>query len=144
VRREGKRVRLFTRRGYDWSDRYPLIVQAALRLRNQSFVIDGEAVVLGPDGISDFEGLHSGRCNEDVRLYAFDLLADDGLDLRDETLQIRKLWLRKMLKRSTDGIIYNDHEAARLALAYSSMLASWAWTESCLSIGAINRDHARI
>jgi bifunctional non-homologous end joining protein LigD len=36
-------------------------------------VIDGEAVVLGPDGISDLEGLHSGRCNADVRLYAFDL-----------------------------------------------------------------------
>ena len=78
VQREGKRVRLFTRRGYDWSDRYPLIVEAALRLKTASFVIDGEAVVLGPDGISDFDGLHSGRCNEDVRLYAFDLLSDDG------------------------------------------------------------------
>ena len=66
VQREGKRVRLLTRRGYDWSDRYPLITEAALRLRKTSFVIDGEAVVLGPDGISDFEGLHSGRCNEAV------------------------------------------------------------------------------
>jgi bifunctional non-homologous end joining protein LigD len=58
VQREGKRVRLFTRCGYDWSDRYPLIVQAALRLHKASFVIDGAAVVLGPDGISDFDGLH--------------------------------------------------------------------------------------
>jgi ATP-dependent DNA ligase len=58
VQREGKRVRLFTRRGYDWSDRYPLITQAALRLRKTSFVIDGEAVVLRPDGISDFDALH--------------------------------------------------------------------------------------
>jgi ATP-dependent DNA ligase len=57
-----------------------------------SFVIDGEAVVLGPDEISDFEGLHEGKRNDDVRLYAFDLLADDGVDMRDETLQIRKLW----------------------------------------------------
>src|SRR2546423_7555776 len=93
VQREDKRVRLLTRRGYDWSNRYPLITQAALRLRKSAFVIDGEAVVLGPDGISDFEGLHSGRCNEEVRLYAFDLLSDDGVDMRDETLQIRKLWL---------------------------------------------------
>ena len=45
VQREGKRVRLLTRRGYDWSDRYPLIVEAALRLRKTSFVIDGDAVV---------------------------------------------------------------------------------------------------
>jgi bifunctional non-homologous end joining protein LigD len=107
-------VRLLTRRGYDWSDRYPLIVEAALGLRKSSFVIDGEAVVLGPDGISDFEGLHSGRCNEDVRLYAFDLLMDDGVDMRGETLQIRKLWLGKLLKRSTDGIIYNDHDTGAI------------------------------
>ena len=38
-------MRLLTRRGYDWSDRYPLIVEAALRLRKTSFVIDGDAVV---------------------------------------------------------------------------------------------------
>jgi ATP-dependent DNA ligase len=34
------RVRLFTRNGYDWSDRFPLIVEAALRNRQSSFVID--------------------------------------------------------------------------------------------------------
>src|SRR3954452_15756221 len=66
VQREGKRVRLFTRRGYDWSDRYPLITQAALRLRKESFVIDREAV-LGTDGISDFDALHAGKRNADVR-----------------------------------------------------------------------------
>src|SRR3954451_24126423 len=98
VQREGKRVRLLTRRGYDWSNRYPLIVQAALRLRKTSFVIDGEAVGLRVDGISDFGALHGGKRNADVRLYAFDLLSDDGLDMRDESLRIRKLWLGKLLK----------------------------------------------
>jgi bifunctional non-homologous end joining protein LigD len=112
VQREGKRVRLLTRRGYDWSDRYPLITQAALRLRKTSFVIDGEAVVLGPDGISDFDALYSGKRNADVRLYAFDLLVDDGVDTRDETLRVRKLWLGKLLKRVSDGILYNDHHEA--------------------------------
>jgi bifunctional non-homologous end joining protein LigD len=43
VHREGKRVRLFTRNGYDWSERYPLITEAALRIRSTSFVLDGEA-----------------------------------------------------------------------------------------------------
>ena len=33
VQREGKRVRLFTRNGHDWTDRYPFIVEAALRNR---------------------------------------------------------------------------------------------------------------
>ena len=42
-----QRVRLFTRNGHDWTDRYPLIVEAALRNRSSSFVIDGEAVLLG-------------------------------------------------------------------------------------------------
>jgi ATP dependent DNA ligase domain len=53
VVRDGARVRLFTRNGHDWTGRYPLIVEAALRNRQTSFVIDGEAVLLGVDGVSD-------------------------------------------------------------------------------------------
>jgi ATP-dependent DNA ligase len=40
------------------------IVEAALKLRQQHFVIDGEAVVLGPGGVSDFVALNSGKRNE--------------------------------------------------------------------------------
>jgi ATP-dependent DNA ligase len=61
-------------------------------LRKTSFVIDGEAVVLGPDEISDFDALHGGARNAEVRLYAVALLTDDGVDMRDETLEIRKRW----------------------------------------------------
>jgi ATP dependent DNA ligase domain len=39
VRRDGDTVRLFTRRGYDWSERYPAIARAA-KLRGRSFTID--------------------------------------------------------------------------------------------------------
>jgi hypothetical protein len=63
-------VRLFTRNGYDWSTRYLVIVEAALRNRVKSFVIDGEAVLLGVDGISDFAGLHSRQHDDEVQLYA--------------------------------------------------------------------------
>src|SRR6266480_2594314 len=42
VHRDGARVRLFTRNGNDWTKRYPLIVEAALRNRQTSFVLDGE------------------------------------------------------------------------------------------------------
>jgi bifunctional non-homologous end joining protein LigD len=65
VQRDGERVRLFTRNGYDWTSRYPLIVEAARRIRTKQFVIDGETVLLGVDGISDFEGLYSGRHNDE-------------------------------------------------------------------------------
>jgi bifunctional non-homologous end joining protein LigD len=39
--KDQKRVRLSTRKGHDWTDRYPLIVESALRNRSTSFVIDG-------------------------------------------------------------------------------------------------------
>ena len=57
IQRDGTRVRLWTRNGHDWSDRFPLITEAALRNRNSSFVLDGEAMLLGV-GRSDFDGLH--------------------------------------------------------------------------------------
>ena len=79
--REGNRVRLVSRGGYDWADRYPWIVESALKNRHQQFVIDGEAVVLGVDGITDFNALHSRRHDEQVQLYAFDILALDVLPL---------------------------------------------------------------
>jgi ATP-dependent DNA ligase len=45
---------------------------------SSEFVIDGEAVILGLDGVSDFEALYSGRHNDEVQLYAFDVLAGSG------------------------------------------------------------------
>jgi bifunctional non-homologous end joining protein LigD len=89
VQRDGKRVRLFTRNGHDWTDRYPLIVMAALKNRVTSFVIDGEAVLLGVDGVSDFDGLHSREHDDEIQLYAFDCLALDGDDLRKLPLSMR-------------------------------------------------------
>jgi hypothetical protein len=59
VERDSDRVRLITRNGYDWTKRYPWIVEAALKNRMKHFVIDGEAVIFGVDGRSDFAALHS-------------------------------------------------------------------------------------
>jgi bifunctional non-homologous end joining protein LigD len=47
ARRDGNRVRLFTRRGFDWSGKYPRIVDSLLSLRVRSIVVDGEAVWCG-------------------------------------------------------------------------------------------------
>jgi nucleotide-binding universal stress UspA family protein len=79
-------VRLFTRRGFDWSDRFPLISEAARRLRPQSFVIDGEAVWLDGDGVSQFDRLHSRKRHDEIRLVAFDLLAVGDEDIRTQPL----------------------------------------------------------
>jgi bifunctional non-homologous end joining protein LigD len=114
VQREGKRVRLFTRNGNDWTARYPLIAEAALRNRESSFVIDGEAVLLGVDGISDFNGLHSRRHDDEVMLYAFDILALDGEDLRKLPLTMRKANLARLLARRPEGIFVSDFEQGEI------------------------------
>lgn len=110
VRRDGERVRLFTRNGHDWTRRYPLIAEAALRHRASSFVIDGEAVLLGADGISDFNGLHSRRHDQEVQLYAFDVLALEGDDLRALPLHLRKNHLARLLARRPHGIFASEFE----------------------------------
>ncbi|WP_349525704.1 RNA ligase family protein [Bradyrhizobium sp. Rc2d] len=82
VIRENERVRLLSRNGTDWTKRYPWIAEAALKNRQKRFVIDGEAVILGVDGISDFNALHSRLYDHEVQLYAFDILVMGGDDLR--------------------------------------------------------------
>jgi len=114
VHREGKRVRLFTRNGHDWSDRYPLIVEAALRVRIGSFVLDGEAVLLGVHGRSDFDGLHSRQHNDDVQFYAFDVLMTEGDDLRKLLLSMRKASLARLLARRVNGIFLSDFERGEI------------------------------
>jgi bifunctional non-homologous end joining protein LigD len=114
VERAGDRVRLITKGGYDWSKRYPWIVEAALKNRQKHFVIDGEAVVLGVDGYSDFNALRSGRHNDEVQLLAFDLLSMDGDDLRDVPLSMRKANLARLLARRPDGIFLSDFEQGEI------------------------------
>ena len=64
VRRDGLRVRCFTRNGHDWANRFPAIVDAALRLKATSFLIDGEAVI----------GYHpSAKCSRSAIISMIDL-----------------------------------------------------------------------
>ncbi len=109
VQREGDRVRLFTRNGYYWSDKYPLMSEAAKRLRTPSFVLDGEAVWLDRNGLADFDRLMSRTHDTEVRLLAFDLLAVDGVDIRSEPLRARKARLAKLLAKSPDAIQLVEH-----------------------------------
>ncbi len=109
VQREGQRVRLWTRNGHDWSGRFPLISEAALRNRNSSFVIDGEAVLLGVDGRSDFNGLHSRKHDDEVQFYAFDCLVNNGDDLRRLPLTMsavhhRTLHTKSITRSSIDAV----------------------------------------
>ena len=75
---------------------FPAIVDAALRIKAQSFQIDGEAVIFNGDGTPDFHALRSQRRGSEAVLYAFDLLEHDGNDLRDLPLIERKWRLFKL------------------------------------------------
>ena len=76
-------------------------MESALKNRMKQFVIDGEAVILGVDGRSDFDALHSGKHNEEVQLYAFDMLAGDGDDMRQLPLSMRKANLARLARRTS-------------------------------------------
>ena len=107
--RAGDDVRLYTGRGYDWSDRYPAVVTALRALRVGSCLIDGELVVCDDAGVSSFERLRSRQHDHAVFLYAFDLLALDGQDLRRDPLETRKATLASLLRKSAAGISLCEH-----------------------------------
>jgi bifunctional non-homologous end joining protein LigD len=111
VRRDGDAVRLFTRRGYDWSGRYPAIAATAMQLRARSFTLDGEACVCSPDGIAIFDALHRRGTVSEAMLYVFDLLELDGEDLRAMPLGDRKKRLARLLARRRVGIVLSTHTA---------------------------------
>ena len=77
-------------------------------------MLDGEAVVLGVDGVSDFDALHSGKHDEEVQLCAFDILADGGGDLRKLPLHLRKTNLERLLARRPEGIFINPFERGEI------------------------------
>ena len=120
IQRKGQRVRLFTRNGHDWSGRFPLITEAALRNRNSSSVLDSETVLLGVDGISDFNGLHSRKHDDEVMFYAFDILVSDGEDLRKLPLSMRKTNLSRLLARRSTASAWLTSNRARSDLTYSA------------------------
>jgi bifunctional non-homologous end joining protein LigD len=109
VRRDGETVRLFTRRGHDWTERYPAIASAAAKIRAQSFTLDGEAVVCGEDGVAIFDAMHRHGTVRAAILQAFDLLELNGEDLRPVMLGKRKARLARLLARAPPGIEFNSH-----------------------------------
>jgi bifunctional non-homologous end joining protein LigD len=114
VVRDGKDVKVLSRSGLDWTWRYPFIVEAALKMRQKRFMIDGEICVLDVRGISDFNALHSNRHNEEAQLYAFDIVVLEGDDLRHLPLHMRKNNLAQILRGRTQGIFVAPFERGEI------------------------------
>jgi DNA ligase D len=100
ARLEGDQVRLLTRTGLDWTDRYGLLAKAFGGLSCEQAAIDGEIVVQDERGVASFaalqDALSAGRTDELV-FFAFDLLHLDGYDLSAVPLVERKRALEGLL-----------------------------------------------
>jgi bifunctional non-homologous end joining protein LigD len=112
--KRGNDVRLLTRRGLDWSRRFPHLVDACRHLAIDQCIVDGEVVVLLPDGRSDFQALQnlmSAAHTSQATYYAFDLPYAGGFDLTNVPLVERKKFLARLLRQSRAGreIEYSDH-----------------------------------
>jgi bifunctional non-homologous end joining protein LigD len=112
---DGKRVRLLSRRGNDWTVRFPQIAAAAGRLPVRAALLDGEAAMVLPDGRTSFQALQNvlggGRGGAVLHYFAFDLLHLDGRDTASLPLEERKRLLAKLIGRAPAGSIlrYADH-----------------------------------
>ena len=88
--------------GFDWTVRYPLVVEQARRL-NGSAIVDTEVVCAGENGISDFELLHSRTHDHLAVACAFDLLMFNDDDLRRKPFAERKAALRQCFVEAGKG-----------------------------------------
>jgi bifunctional non-homologous end joining protein LigD len=123
ARRDAGGVRLMTRNGYDFSERFPLIVAAIADLKARSCVIDGEAIACNENGLSVFELIRYRQHDHAVTLCAFDLLQIDGEDLRREPIEVRKQTLKGLLRRAHPGIAFNRHFDVDGAIVYRQACA---------------------
>ena len=95
-------VKIFTRRGYDWTKRFRKVADDTWHIKAASAIIDGEVVVPADDGTTDFSVLQNelkGSSNKIV-LVAFDLLYLNGHDIRRLPLVQRKAELKKIIAGS--------------------------------------------
>ncbi len=112
ARLEDGKVKLFTRKGLDWTSKFKTVASAVAQLDTDSALIDGE-IVVEANGVSDFSALQDalkyGKSN--FVYYVFDLLHLDGLDLRSKPLIERKAALEKLLAGTDrDGTVrYSEH-----------------------------------
>ncbi|GGI79168.1 ATP-dependent DNA ligase [Polymorphobacter multimanifer] len=105
---EGK---AYTRSGLDWSDRFAGLIAEAVGLKARTALIDGEAVVLTPDGRTSFQALQAALKDDpdSITYFAFDLLELDGKDLTQTPLIERKALLAKLLGKADGKLRYSDH-----------------------------------
>lgn len=105
------RVTVFSRKGYNWTDRFGSVGELVDGLPADSVILDGEVVFIGRNGKPDFQGLRGalGRKTDRLHFYAFDLLFLDGEDWRPRPLLERKRRLRSLLRVAPEQLQCVEH-----------------------------------
>ncbi|HSB24962.1 MAG TPA: DNA ligase D [Burkholderiaceae bacterium] len=112
----GAAPRLFTRNGHDWSSKMPALVRELSTLKLARTWLDGEVVVLGPDGLPDFNALQNafdGKATREIVYFVFDVAYFAGHDLRAAPLRERRALLEAVLAR-------HEGEHVRLSSAFDA------------------------
>jgi bifunctional non-homologous end joining protein LigD len=106
---EKKNVKLYSRNGLSFNERYPSLVNELQKL-DMNAVLDGEVVVFNEDNRPDFQKLQHYDENQHLPLvfYVFDILSLNNKDLKNLPLTERKEILKKNL-RTNEFIRYSDH-----------------------------------
>lgn len=104
-------IRVFTRNGNDWTNRFKAVAEAAWHLNVKNAIIDGEIVAPNEDGTTDFSqlqrALKASKPSDKLAMYCFDLLYLDGGDLRGLPLIERKTMLQKLIAKT--DLLYSKH-----------------------------------
>jgi bifunctional non-homologous end joining protein LigD len=105
VAKDGDQVRLFSKSGAEYTDRLPRMAECFTHLPTRSAVRDGELVCVGAGGQANFRRLHAEMRTrwpdeEPLQFMVFDLLQQDGLDIRQMPLSDRKWDLDRLCRKA--------------------------------------------
>ncbi|MDD4629764.1 MAG: DNA polymerase ligase N-terminal domain-containing protein, partial [Eubacteriales bacterium] len=110
---EGHDVRLQTRSGNDYTEQFKDIASSLVDLAaGRSMILDGEMTITDESGKTDFQALQNymkNRGGKTLTYIVFDLLALDGLDLRENPLTDRKETLKSLMKNSPENLYFSRH-----------------------------------
>ena len=112
ARLDAGRVNILTRRGNDWTDKYPTVAKAIAGLPAQNAYLDGELCGVASDGRTAFNLIQNATDTGEGRLvfFLFDLLYLDDEDLTALPQVDRKARLESLLEGEQGCLRYNDHQ----------------------------------
>lgn len=137
---QNKKIRLLTRNGKDWTNKFPQLVEELEKLPVKNVILDGEVVYFDEEGRTDFSKLQTFQKNEDLNLHfiVFDLLFAAGQNLEPVPFEMR----RQILLELFEAIKKPEHISLSEVLNYSEDMLETACEKNWEGIIAKKNDSA--